>query len=172
MFGSVDKSKGILFCSYDLSQSLQATQQKMRDEIDNLDANRLLNTAPADLAAYLVEKYKVEPIRLRRENWYAEPPKEVQVDVRYDQMRWISDTSRPALVPGERTEVRVPFEGEADLFYSRPNSMSSSPPRAVIEKDEVVLRYDTPSDAPREVRHEREHGVPPANVLEFVGNCG
>ena len=152
MFGSIDKSKGLLFCTYDLSQSLRGTQQKMREEIEKLDANRLLNTAPADLTAYLVEKYKVEPVRLRREDWYAEPSKEVQVDVRYDQMRWIRDTSRPALVPGERIEVRIPFEGEAELFYSQPNAMSSSPPRALIERNEVVLRYDMPSDAPREVR--------------------
>jgi hypothetical protein len=124
----------------------------MREEIEGLDPNRLLNTAPADLVAYFVEKYNVEAVRLRRDEWYAEPPKEIQVDVRYDQMRWISDTSRPALVPGERTEVRVPFDGESELFYSRPNTMSSSPPRAVIEKNEVVLRYDMPSDAPREVR--------------------
>ena len=98
MFGSIDKSKGRLFCTYDLSQSLQGTQQKMREEIENLDANRLLNTAPADLIAYVVEKYEVEPLRLRREDWYAEPPREVQVDVRHDRMRWIEDTSRPALV--------------------------------------------------------------------------
>jgi len=152
MFGSIDKSKGLLFCTYDLSQVLQNTQQKMRGEVESLDANRLLNTASADLIAYLVEKYQVEPVRLRREDWYAEPPKEIQVDVRYDQMRWIHDTSRPVLVSGERTEVRVPFEGESELFYSRPNTMSSSPPRAVIEKNEIVLRYDMPSDAPRDVR--------------------
>lgn len=152
MFGSIDKSKGLLFCTYDLSQSLQSTQQKMKEEIERLDANRLLNTAPADLVTYLVEKYKVEPVRLKRDDWYAEPTKEIQVDVRYDTMRWIRDTSRPALVPGERTEVRIPFEGESELFYTQPNTMSSSPPRAVIEKNEVILRYDLPSDAPREVR--------------------
>ena len=152
MFGSIEKSKGLLFCTYDLSQSLRGTQEKMREEIINFDANRLLNTAPVDLATYFVQKYAVVPVRLRRDDWYAEPPKEVHVDVRYDQMRWIRDTSRPALVPGERTEVRVPFEGESELFYLQPNTMSSSPPRAVVEKTELVLRYDTPSDSPRDVR--------------------
>jgi hypothetical protein len=49
MFGSIDKSKGYLFCTYDLSQSLQVSQQKMREEIESLDGNRLLNTAVADL---------------------------------------------------------------------------------------------------------------------------
>lgn len=152
MFSNIDKSKGLLFCTYDLSQILQGAQQKMRGEIESFEANRLLNTAPADLIDYFVEKYKVEHVRLLREDWYAEAPKEVQVDVRYDQMRWIQDTSRPALVSGECTEVRIPFEGESELFYSRPNTMSSCPPRAVIEKNEIVLRYDMPSDAPRDVR--------------------
>lgn len=152
MFGNIDKNNGQLFCTNDLAQSLQGAQQELREEIENLEANQLLNTAPADLAAYLVEKYKVESLRLRLGDWYTEPPKEVQVDVRYDRMRLIEDTSRPALVPGERTEVRVPFEGKSELFYLKPNTMSSSPPRAVIEGNEVVLRYDMPSDAPRDVR--------------------
>jgi hypothetical protein len=98
-----------------------------------------------------VEKYSVEPIHLRREDWYADHA-DAAVDVRHDQMRWIEDRSRPAIVPGERTEVRVPFEGDPELFYSKPNTMSSSPPRAVIENGEVVLRYESPSDAPRDVR--------------------
>ena len=151
MYGNIDKSKGLLFCTFNLSQSLQGTQEKLRHEVETLDANRLLNTAPADLRDYLVEKYKVEPIELQRENWYADH-KEVQVDVRHDRMRWIEDTSRPALVPGERIQVRVPFEGESELFYSQPNTMSSSPPRAVIDGNELVLSYETPSDSPRDVR--------------------
>lgn len=107
MFGSIDKSKGYRFCTYDLSQSLQGSQQKMREEIESLDGNRLLNTAATDLAAYFVEKYRVEPITLLQSKWYADT-KEVRVDVRHDQMRWINDRSRPVLVPGERTEVRIP----------------------------------------------------------------
>lgn len=151
MFGSIDKSKGRLFVTYDLGQSLQNTQQKMREEIETLDGNRLLNTPVTDLVTYFVEKHKIEPITLLKENWYADT-KEVRVDVRYDPMRWIDDKSKPALVAGERTEVRIPFEGEADLFYSRSNTYNMNPPRAVIQGNELVLRYEMPSDAPRDVR--------------------
>lgn len=151
MFGSIDKSKGLLFCTYDLEQSLRNTIQSMRKEVEAMDANRLLNTAPKDLAEYFVEKYRVEPIKLRREDWYADH-KDIQVDVRYDPMRWIDDKSRPVLVPGERIEVRIPFDGESELFYSAPNTFTGNPPRAVIEKNELVLRFESPSDAPREVR--------------------
>ena len=151
MFGSVDKSKGYLFCTYDLAQGLQNTVGKMRNEVEELDANRLLNTAAEDLKRYFVEKHSVEPIRLLRDDWYADP-QETQVDVRHDPMRWIDDKSRPALVPGERVEVRVPFEGEAELFYCAPNTMTTNPPRAIVEGNELVLRYESPSDAPRDAR--------------------
>ncbi|HHT9056357.1 TPA: hypothetical protein ACT5CL_006506, partial [Burkholderia cenocepacia] len=151
MFGSIDKSKGLLFVTHDLDHSLRSAMQSMRQEVEGLDENRLLNTAPEDLKRYLVEKYGVTPITLLRDQWYADH-QDVQVDVRHDQMRWIDDRSRPALVPGERVEVRIPFEGEAELFYSKANTYSLNPPRAVIEKNELVLRYDTPSDQPRDVR--------------------
>jgi hypothetical protein len=123
----------------------------MHQEVEGIDANRLLNTAPEDLQSYLVAKYHVEPLRLLRDDWHANH-QDMPVDVRYDPMRWIDDKSRPAMVPGERIEVRVPFAGETELFYARPNIMSSSPPRAVVEGNELVLRYDSPSDAPRDVR--------------------
>lgn len=151
MFGSVDKSKGLLFCTYDLSGTIRNTQDAMRQEIEKLDGNRLLNTAPSDLAAHFSERFKIEPIKLLRDDWYANTT-ETQVDVRHDRRRYISDTSRPALVPGERTEVRIPFEGEADLFYSQSNSMTTNPPRAVIAGNELVLLYESPADSPQEVR--------------------
>lgn len=151
MFGSIDKSKGLLFVTHDLDQSLRGTIQKMRQEIEALDENRLLNTAPDDLKKYLIEKYSVTPITLLREQWYADH-QDAPVDVRYDQMRWIDDRSRPAMVPGERVEVRIPFEGEAELFYSKANTFNMNPPRAAIEKNELVLRYESPADHPLDIR--------------------
>lgn len=166
MFGSIDKSKGLLFCTHDLDQSLRNAVQQMRQEVESLDANRLMSTAPEDLKSYLVAKYRVEPIRLLRDDWYADHH-DVPVDVRHDPMRWIDDKSRPVMVPGERVEVRVPFEGEAELFYARPNTMSSSPPRGVVEKNELLLRYDSPSDAPRDVRPLVDRTL--AEVEQYLG---
>lgn len=151
MFGSADKSSGILFYTHSLHQILQNTTGELRKEVESMDANRLLNTAPEDLKKYLVEKYKITPIVLLRDQWYAETM-ETQVDIRHDQRRWIEDRSRPAMVPGERIQIRVPFEGESELFFSQSNTSSSNPPRAKVEKTELVLRYDSPADQPRDVR--------------------
>jgi len=145
MFGSIDKSNGLLFVTYDLGQSLQNTQNKMREEIEGLDGNRLLNTPVADLVTYCVEKYRIEPITFVKESWYVDT-KEVRVDVRYDPMRWIDDKSKPAHVAGEQTEVRIPFEGESELFYSRSNTFNMNPPRAAIQasarKHDAFARTD------------------------------
>lgn len=53
MFRYADKSSGLLFSSQGLSDLTAKLAKRLRDEVESIDANRLLNTAPADLAAYL-----------------------------------------------------------------------------------------------------------------------
>ena len=166
MFGTIDKSKGLLFVTHDLSLSLRNTAEKMRGEVESLDPNRLLNTAPDDLRDYLAAKYRIEPILLLRDQWYADH-RETPVDVRYDSNRWIDDKSRPVMVPGERFEVRVPFEGEAELFFSKADRFSLNPPRAGVEKNELVLRYESPADAPRDVRPMVDHTL--GEIEQHIG---
>jgi hypothetical protein len=151
MFNSIDKSRGYLFVTHDLDQSLRNSVQRMRQEVETLPENRLLNTAPGDLKEYLVEKYRVTPLALLRDQWYADH-QDAPVDVRHDPLRWIEDRSRPAMVAGERVEVRIPFEGESELFYAKANTFSMNPPRAEVEKNEVVLRYASASDQPANTR--------------------
>ncbi|WP_213322218.1 hypothetical protein [Klebsiella aerogenes] len=104
MIEIIDRSKGLLFSSSHLDSSLRKTIEAMRQEVEKLDSNRLLNTASEDLKNYLVEKYSVTPITLLCDQWYVEH-QEVEVDVRYDDRRWISDRSRPAMIAGERVTL-------------------------------------------------------------------
>lgn len=143
----IDKSKGYLFSSSSLSDILQHRVNQLAEEVERLESNRLLNTTPEDLKQYLIEKYIAEPITLRRDEAYAETS-EVQVDVRHDSQRFIRDTGRPVLVPGERIDIHVPFDGPSDFFFAHANQFSTSPPRAVVNTAELVFRYDSPSDAP------------------------
>lgn len=151
MFRTIDKSKGLLFSTHDLDQSIRATMWKMQQEVERLEENWLLSTPPEDLKRYMVERHGITPITLLRDEWYADY-QDAAVDVRHDPMRWIDDRSRPVMVAGERVEVRIPFEGESELFYAKANTFSLNPPRAVIEKNEIVLRYETPADHPRDIR--------------------
>ncbi len=151
MFRNNDTGKNLLFHSSDLSQFLRSRAAALQQEVDSIDSNRLLNTAIDDLKRYLVERYCMTPICLLRDKAYADVS-EVMVDVRYDPSRWIDDKSRPVLKPGEAVEIRVPFDGMVELFYARPDTRSLNPPRATVCGNEVVLRYETPADAPRDVR--------------------
>jgi hypothetical protein len=151
MPGGIDKSSGLLFVTHDLDHSLRSTIEKMRQEVEALDENRLLNTASDDLKKYLVEKYGVTPITLLRDRWYADY-RDAPVDVRYDQLRWIDDKRRPAMVSGEHVDIRIPFEGESELFYTRANTYTMNPPRAAIEANELVLRYESAADQPQNIR--------------------
>lgn len=166
MFGGIDKSKGLLFATHILSSGLSRTMQALKDEVESLDANRFLNTSPEDLKSYLITKHGVTPITILRDQWYADV-KEVKVDVRHDPMRWIDDRGSPALVNGERTEVRIPFEGETELFYAQPNTFSLNPPRAEIVKNEIVLRFESASDSPREIRPLIDNAL--AQIEEYIG---
>lgn len=154
MFRLVDKSSGYLFASRDLRELLDARVSAMRQEIEQFDANRLLNTSPTDLAAYLVEKYTLQTPSLCRDEWSASEH-EAQIDVRHDQNRWITDRSRPCNVPGQCIEVEIPIEGEIELLYARASTFSSSPPRANIRGRSLILEFKVPHDAPqRDIRQE------------------
>ncbi|PMQ06539.1 hypothetical protein DyAD56_03520 [Dyella sp. AD56] len=139
---------GYLFSKFRLHDRLQTHITAMEREITSFDPNRLLNTAPADLAAYLKQKYGMEPIQLRRDEWHA-VEKETKVDVRHDGFRrGIFDQSQPVLVPGQRIDVRIPFDGDADLFLAQGNTYSTNPPRASVDGSELVITFEFPSDSP------------------------
>lgn len=154
MFQLIDKSSGYLFASRDLRELLDSRASAMQQEIEQLDANRLLNTSPTDLASYLVEKYTLEAPSLCREEW-STSEQETQIDVRNEQNRLIRDRSRPCYVPGQRIEVEVPVEGEIELMYSRASTFSSSLPRANIRGRSLILEFMVPHNGPqRDIRKE------------------
>jgi hypothetical protein len=146
----------LLFSTHQLSQIIDNAQDSVRNEVERLDQNRFLNTAPADLATYLVDKYCVTAPALQREAWTM-TESEVQIDVRNDPNRWIRDTSRPALVPGQRIEIEIPIDGDVDLMYARASTFTYSPPMAEIRGQTLVLNFDIPHDAvQRDIRQEAE----------------
>ena len=70
---------------------------------------------------------------------------EAQVDGRRNPNRIIHDYDRPFYVPGRRVVLAAPFKGDAGFFDIRPNSYTSSFPRAEIEGKEVRVTYEVES---------------------------
>jgi len=156
MLRYVDKSSGLLFSSHSLSDVTAKLAKGLRDEVESIESNRLLNTAPADLSAYLAGKYRLDAPSLRRAEWSAEES-ETKVDVRHDQRRMVLDRSRPCYVPGQRIDIEVPFDGDPELFYVRPSQFSLSPPRATIRGNSLFLSFEVPQGEERDVRSETDH---------------
>ena len=96
MFRLVPNSEGYLFASRELRQVTEGIRAEIRREVDAFDPNRLLNTAPGDLAAYLVEKCRIESINLHRDQMTAEDS-ECRIDVSRDRERFFSGEQRGAL---------------------------------------------------------------------------
>src|SRR5580692_10777591 len=116
----MSKGDGYLFASRELRQVTESIRVALSKEVDGLEANRVLNTAPADLTAYLVDKYRIEPVILHRDQMHA-TDSECKIDVSRDQNRMFAmDQQRgPFYIDGQRIRVAIPFEGDGELFYCR-----------------------------------------------------
>jgi hypothetical protein len=130
-----------LFSEHHLGEILNGHLQKARAKIDELDENYLLNASEADLIAYFVSEYTVNPPELGEP--YIAESKEANVDVRYHPDRYIFDDGRPVYAKGTRLEIHVPYTGDAFLFHCAPSTYSLSPPQADVRQSVLAFTYET-----------------------------
>lgn len=130
-----------LFSNAILSDVLENQKQEMKNEIQELDQDYLLNVSETDLCAHLIDKYGIEPPALRRQDIYVQHHGETNVDVREDFRRAVYDRSRPSYVKGTLVTIAVPFDGEAGCFQLRANTFSLNPPRGKVSGQEILLTY-------------------------------
>jgi hypothetical protein len=143
-----------LFSSNDLRAVLDGQRSRMRGEIDAMDGNRLLNTAPADLANYFVQRSQLTAPTLDRDQMTAHE-EETRVDVSGDRDRyWSRDIEGPRYIAGQRIQVEVPFSGDHELFFCRASTYSSMPPRGAIRDGKLLLTWDIAHDRTVELRPE------------------
>ena len=129
-----------LFCEYDLSRVFEAQQKAIRQEIDAIAADRLLNTTPDSWVEYFQGKYELRA-PVVDEAGITVDQGEARVDVSRDFNRAIFDRSQPFYIKGTEITVFVPFTGEEDLFKCAPSTRTLNPPRGQARGHELVLRY-------------------------------
>ena len=121
----------LLFFKADINALTDAQQRNMGGEIQGLDPDRLLNTPVDDLVAYLAQKYRIEVPTLHRDRALLDEPRETYQEV--------NDYGRQIRIPSTLIKLTVPFDGEKDMFYVRPSTFDTAPPRAAVTSDGVVL---------------------------------
>ncbi len=129
----------LLFHDGPLDNALEAQVRALVEEVRAAPEEHLRQVDQEAWAAALARRYAVEPPALHREDWHQDPVSETQVDVSQDQGRAISDRSRPFYRQGFRARVHVPFSGERDVFFLRPNQFTFNRPRAAVGGDAVVI---------------------------------
>lgn len=124
------QSDGILFYDIDLVATLDAQRRSIESDINSIDQNRLLNTATDDLVQYFIEKNRVEAPKLLLDQW--------TVESREGSQR-VRDFGREITVAVQQLIVRIPYEGEGQLFQARPNTYSSVFPRGRYDQKALTL---------------------------------
>lgn len=149
----IDRNSDPLFSTYDIRQLFDKVTADVNKEVDQIDPNRFLNTAPSDLSTYFLDKYIINPPHLHRENWSVNES-EVKIDVSQDPNRWIPDRSRSYYIPGQQIEVEVPFVGNNELFHFRPTSYTFNPPRAKIQDQSLFIIFHVAHNEQADIRKE------------------
>ena len=130
-----------------LDDALRAQGQKMRDEINSLDENQILNTSEEDLCNYFFEKYKVEVLQID----------ESQIQIDYGDARInVRDYGRLVSLTGTRVTFYIPFSGDPGLFKLQPSMFSVNPPRAKVRGREIVMIYERTTTEAKQIKNEFE----------------
>jgi hypothetical protein len=161
-----------LFSGGRLRDGLEEWARALASEIEKASEDHALHADEDAWVQALASRYSVATPRLRDDQVWMDPPEEVKVDVRYDYgRRAIMDMSRPALVAGTRNVVHIPFEGDADVFKLSPSTGDFNPPQAELHQDELVRVFESPNDAPIDLRGEVASLIASLNkYLTWAGN--
>jgi hypothetical protein len=122
----------LLFFKADINAVVDAQSRNMGAEVQGIDPDRLLNTPVDDLLAYFVEKYRIEVPTLHRDRALLDEPQETYQEV--------NDYGRQIRIPLTLVRLTVPFDGEKDMFYVRPSTFDTGPPRASVTSDGLLLQ--------------------------------
>src|SRR6267378_561725 len=131
----------LLFNTYEIFSIVQVHTEALKKRLQAIPPNTLLNASEQDLVRALVEEFRLNVPVIKDEGIYITSAGETQVDVSGDPMRGIFDRSQPFYVPGNKTVIAVPFEGDAEFFRIQPQSYTMNPPRGEITKSEILLTY-------------------------------
>jgi hypothetical protein len=136
----------LLFHEFDIYTVLENQKRSLRDAAASAPET-LSSLSDDEVIASLVTQFDVSiPVLLEEKMTMSE--REIDYDISGDPMRTFYDRSQPFYVKGTTVTVHIPFAGEAIFFRVRPSSFTLSPPRGLIDKDELLIEYTFPNDQP------------------------
>lgn len=166
-FGIVRGNTDLLFCSIPWSDFQNGVRGFIGEEIARYDADELLNTSDDRLQQYFMKKYAVEVPTLETDEIVVSQS-ETKIDVSHDSGRYIRDRSRPFHVPGTEVVFEIPFTGDAQLFRVQPNTFTLNPPRAKMNRNNLIVTISGVNLTPEKIKTEIDRTI--ANISENLQN--
>ncbi len=136
-------SDELLFNKFQIFSIIQGHTESLKKKVQSIPANTVLNASEQDLVQALMEEFRLKVPVIKDEGIYIASAGEAQVDVSRDPMRrfFHGRDSGPVYVPGNKTVIAVPFEGDSEFFKIQPQSYTLNPPRGEITESEILLTY-------------------------------
>jgi hypothetical protein len=109
----------MLFSDALISDLLPDQERQIKDKVQRLPPNYLLNVSEEDLVVSLTGEYTLDVPVLDEAGIHLDYG-EQQIDGSRDPMRYISDTGTPFYISGTRVTFIIPFSGDSQLLGVRP----------------------------------------------------
>ena len=163
-------SEELLFNTYQIFSIVQGHTESVKKRLQSIPGNTLLNASEQDLLQALVEEFRLNVPVIKDEGIYIASAGETQVDVSGDPMRrfFYNHHSGPAYVPGNKTVIAVPFEGDSEFFKIQPQSYTLNPPRGEITKSEILLTYVRTDQNAEAIKQDYQRSV--ASIKQYLAS--
>lgn len=112
---------------------MTARLEEAEGEIQRLDPNRMLNTPTDDLVTFFVQKFEIDVPQLRREEAGVGEAQEIDIER--------SDYGREVRLAGTLVQLTVPFDGDAEMFRVQPTTYDTTPPRAMVVGQSLIIHF-------------------------------
>lgn len=142
-----------LFGNGDLVATLDAHLQSVVDQVNKIPKDQFMVSREDEIVANIMSQMYIEPIILHEEAITMES-EEIQIDVSENRCRYISDRSKPYLIPGIRVIIIIPFTGDENLWKLRPSRYPMVVPNGEIKSPKynnpgyLCLIFEQTTDSP------------------------
>lgn len=135
------------FADGDTSGTFGNVEASIRDEIDSLENDYVLNASQSELEAYFTSKGIVSPLVLHTDDYYIVSKGATKLDVSHDFLRGGCGEDS-ILVAGTKLTIAIPFEGDHKLWHIRAStfSLGGYPDIDVVDR-EVRFAVTFPDDS-------------------------
>jgi hypothetical protein len=114
-----------LFTEEDLRHSLDSHFERIQEFVDEISKVKFVAASDDELYQHVYDTFVVTPIEIDESQITMDLPEPVKVDVR-GRAGYFHVGNGPALVPGLRLKVWIPYSGDDRLWTLRPHSLWST----------------------------------------------